>query len=74
MKATCEPANFFEPEIRMTKYIFKAGMIRIIPYDLVKNIKIPPKEARKIGFSLTEELSETRNYSLQNGTMNRMYA
>lgn len=65
-EGTCEPDNFFEPEIPNDKH-FVAVHDPIYFYDLL-NIKIPPKEARKIGFPLTEELVE-RERIIADGTM-----
>ena len=53
-EGTCEVDNFFEPELPNDKYIVAVHDPEYY-YDLL-NIKIPPKEARKIGFPLSEEL------------------
>lgn len=65
-EGTCEEANFFEPEIPNDKYILAVHDAEYF-YDLL-NIKIPPKEARKIGFPLTEDLVE-RERIIADGTM-----
>lgn len=65
-EGTCEPLNFFEPEIPNDKYIVAVHDPEYF-YDLL-NIKIPPKEARKIGFPLTEDLVE-RERIIADGTM-----
>ncbi|MFS4493099.1 histone deacetylase [Maribacter sp. 2308TA10-17] len=65
-EGTCEPVNFFEPEIPNDKYIVAAHDPEYF-YDLL-NIKIPPKEARKIGFPLTEDLVE-RERIIADGTL-----
>ncbi len=71
-EGTCAPANFFEPEIPNDKYILAVHDPEYF-YDLL-NIKIPPKEARKIGFPLTEDLVE-RERIIADGTMKAcMYA
>lgn len=65
-EGTCEATNFFEPEIPNDKYIVAVHDAEYF-YDLL-NIKIPPKEARKIGFPLTEDLVE-RERIIADGTM-----
>lgn len=65
-EGTCEPDNFFEPEIPNDKYIVAVHDPEYF-YDLL-NIKIPPKEARKIGFPLTEDLVQ-RERIIADGTM-----
>ena len=65
-EGTCMEANFFEPEIPNDKYIVVVHDPEYF-YDLL-NIKIPPKEARKIGFPLTEDLVE-RERIITDGTM-----
>ncbi|MUH36511.1 histone deacetylase [Zobellia amurskyensis] len=65
-EGTCSPDNFFEPEIPNDKYIVAVHDPEYF-YDLL-NIKIPPKEARKIGFPLTEDLIE-RERIIADGTM-----
>lgn len=75
-EGTCTPENFFEPEFPDDKYIL-AVHDRDYYTDLV-NIRIPPKEARKIGFPLSKELVEREriiadgtikgcDYALENG-------
>ncbi len=75
-EGTCVPENFFEPEIPNDKYIVAVHDPEYF-YDLL-NIKIPPREARKIGFPLSEALVEREriiadgtlkgcNYALQHG-------
>ena len=65
-EGTCEASNFFEPKIPNDKYIVAVHDPEYF-YDLL-NIKIPPKEARKIGFPLTEDLVE-RERIIADGTM-----
>ncbi len=65
-EGTCTPGNFFEPEIPNDKYIVAVHDPEYF-YDLL-NIKIPPKEARKIGFPLTEDLVQ-RERIIADGTM-----
>lgn len=65
-EGTCEATNFFEPEIPNDKYIVAVHDPEYF-YDLL-NIKIPPKEARKIGFPLTEDLVE-RERIIADGTI-----
>jgi len=65
-EGTCEASNFFEPEIPNDKYIVSVHDPEYF-YDLL-NIKIPHKEARKIGFPLTEDLVE-RERIITDGTM-----
>ena len=63
---TCVEANFFEPAIPNDKYILAVHDAEYF-YDLL-NIKINPKEARKIGFPLSEDLVE-RERIIADGTM-----
>ncbi|WP_289060679.1 histone deacetylase [uncultured Zobellia sp.] len=65
-EGTCTPENFFEPEIPNDKYIVAVHDAEYF-YDLL-NIKIPPRQARKIGFPLTEDLVE-RERIIADGTM-----
>ncbi len=65
-EGTCTPDNFFEPEIPNDKYIVAVHDPEYF-YDLL-NIKIPPREARKIGFPLTEDLVQ-RERIIADGTM-----
>ncbi|MGB6153088.1 MAG: histone deacetylase [Pricia sp.] len=65
-EGTCTPDDFFEPEIPNDKYILAVHDPEYF-YDLL-NIKIPPREARKIGFPLTEDLVE-RERIIADGTM-----
>ncbi|WP_276169000.1 histone deacetylase family protein [Zobellia alginiliquefaciens] len=65
-EGTCTPENFFEPQIPNDKYIVAVHDPEYF-YDLL-NIKIPPREARKIGFPLTEDLVE-RERIIADGTM-----
>lgn len=65
-EGTCKEANFFEPEIPNDKYIVAVHDPEYF-YDLL-NIKIPPREARKIGFPLTEDLVE-RERIITDGTI-----
>jgi len=65
-EGTCEVDNFFEPEIPNDKYIVAVHEPEYF-YDLL-NIKISPKDARKIGFPLTEDLVE-RERIIADGTI-----
>lgn len=65
-EGTCTPDNFFEPEIPNDKYIVAVHDPNYF-YDLL-NLKIPPREARKIGFPLSESLVE-RERIIADGTM-----
>lgn len=65
-EGTCEPNNFFEPKIPNDKYIVAVHDPEYFYYLL--NIKIPPKEARKIGFPLSEDLVE-RERIIADGTI-----
>lgn len=65
-EGTCESANFFEPEIPNDKYIVAVHEPEYF-HDLL-NIKISPKDARKIGFPLTEDLVE-RERIIADGTI-----
>ena len=65
-EGTCTPENFFEPEIPNDKYIVAVHDPEYF-YDLL-NIKIPPRQARKIGFPLMEDLVE-RERIIADGTM-----
>lgn len=65
-EGTCIEDNFFEPEIPNDKYILAVHDPEYF-YALL-NIKIPHKEARKIGFPLSEDLIE-RERIIADGTM-----
>jgi len=65
-EGTCEPANFFEPKIPNDKYILAVHEPEYF-YDLM-NLKIPHREARKIGFPLSEVLIE-RERIITDGTL-----
>jgi acetoin utilization deacetylase AcuC-like enzyme len=65
-EGTCTDENFFEPKIPNDKYIVAAHDPEYF-YDLL-NLKIPHKEARKIGFPLDENLVE-RERIIADGTM-----
>ena len=65
-EGTCSKDNFFEPEIPNDKYILAAHDPAYF-YDLL-NMKIPPREARKIGFPLSENLV-ARERIIADGTM-----
>ncbi|CAM4175013.1 histone deacetylase [Zobellia nedashkovskayae] len=65
-EGSCAPENFFEPQIPNDKYIVAVHDPEYF-YDLL-NIKIPSREARKIGFPLTEDLVE-RERIIADGTM-----
>lgn len=65
-EGTCTSDNFFEPTIPNDKYLVAAHDPEYY-YDLL-NLKIPHKEARKIGFPLSEQLVE-RERIIADGTM-----
>ncbi|MEM7379972.1 MAG: histone deacetylase, partial [Bacteroidota bacterium] len=65
-EGTCSADNFFEPEIPNDKYIVSVHEPEYF-YDLL-NLKIPPREARKIGFPLSRELVQ-RERIIADGTM-----
>lgn len=65
-EGTCTSDNFFEPSIPNDKYLVAAHDPEYY-YDLL-NLKIPHKEARKIGFPLSEQLVE-RERIIADGTM-----
>lgn len=65
-EGTCTSENFFEPEIPNDKYIVAVHTPEYF-YDLL-NMKIPPREARKIGFPLSENLVQ-RERIIADGTM-----
>lgn len=65
-EGTCTNANFFEPGVPNDKHIV-AVHDPVYFYDLL-NLKIPPKEARKIGFPLSEVLVE-RERIIADGTL-----
>ncbi len=65
-EGTCQPDNFFEPEIPNDKHIDAVHDPDYF-YDLL-NLKIPPREARKIGFPLNEVLVE-RERIIADGTL-----
>lgn len=65
-EGTCASDNFFEPSIPNDKYLVAAHDPEYY-YDLL-NLKIPHKEARKIGFPLSEQLVE-RERIIADGTM-----
>lgn len=65
-EGTCNSENFFEPTIPNDKHILAVHDPDYF-YDLL-NIKIAPKEARKIGFPLSEILVE-RERTIADGTM-----
>ncbi|WP_026348552.1 histone deacetylase family protein [Eudoraea adriatica] len=65
-EGTCTSDNFFEPCLPNDKYLV-AVHDPVYYYDLL-NLKIPYKEARKIGFPLSEQLVE-RERIIADGTM-----
>lgn len=65
-EGTCISDNFFEPEIPNDKYIVAVHDPEYF-YDLL-NLKIPPREARKIGFPLSEVLVK-RERIIADGTI-----
>ncbi|MAD97552.1 MAG: histone deacetylase [Flavobacteriaceae bacterium] len=65
-EGTCTPENFFEPEIPNNKYFFMVHDAEYVS-DLL-NITLSHKEARKIGFPLSEELI-AREQIIADGTI-----
>lgn len=65
-EGTCEEENFFEPDIPNNKYFFLVHDAEYVS-DLL-NITLPHKEARKIGFPLSEELI-AREQIIADGTI-----
>ncbi len=65
-EGTCTPDNFFEPSVPNDKYLVAVHDPEYY-YDLL-NLKIPYREARKIGFPLSEQLVE-RERIIADGTM-----
>ena len=65
-EGTCLPENFFEPEIPNDKHIVAVHDPEYF-YDLL-NLKIAPRDARKIGFPLNEALVE-RERVIADGTL-----
>lgn len=65
-EGSCSPENFFEPTIPNDKYILAVHDPDYF-YDLL-NSNLSPKEARKIGFPLSEVLVE-RERTIADGTM-----
>ncbi len=65
-EGTCKAENFFTPTIPNDKYIVAVHEPEYF-YDLL-NIKIPPRDARKIGFPLSEQLVE-RERLITGGTL-----
>ena len=65
-EGTCKTENFFEPEIPNNKYFFTVHDPDYF-FDLL-NITLNPKDARKIGFPLSEVLIE-REMIITDGTM-----
>ena len=65
-EGTCTDENFFEPEIPNDKHVVAVHDPEYF-YDLL-NLKIPHKEARKIGFPLNENLVQ-RERIIADGTI-----
>lgn len=65
-EGTCVEANFFEPQIPNNSHILKAHSSHYVE-DLFA-LRIPPREARKIGFPLSEILVE-RERIITDGTL-----
>lgn len=65
-EGTCNEANFFEPEIPSNEFILKAHTEEYV--NNLFNLKITPREARKIGFPLSKELVE-RERIITDGTI-----
>lgn len=64
-EGTCEPENFFEPHYS-EDYV---NLVHEVEYvTALKNLSIPPREARKIGFPMNKGLVE-REFTITNGTI-----
>ena len=65
-EGTAQKANFFEPEICDLKYVLAVHTADYV--DSLLRLKIPPKDARKIGFPLSKQLVE-RELRIAQGTI-----
>ena len=65
-EGTAQKANFFEPEICDLKYVLAVHTADYV--DSLLQLKIPPKDARKIGFPLSTQLVE-RELRIAQGTI-----
>ena len=65
-EGTAQKANFFEPEICDLKYILAVHTADYV--DSLLQLKIPPKDVRKIGFPLSKQLVE-RELRIAQGTI-----
>ncbi len=65
-EGSCVPENFFEPVLPEDKYLIAAHEPAYF-YDLI-NLKISPRDARKIGFPLSKQLVQ-RERIIADGTM-----
>ena len=65
-EGTCSEENFFEPSLPLEKYILQVHTEEY--FNNLKKLTLPKKEARKIGFPLSEKLI-TRGQIIADGTM-----
>lgn len=65
-EGTCSEENFFEPSLPLEKYILQVHTEEY--FNNLKKLTLPKKEARKIGFPLSEKLI-TREQIIADGTM-----
>ena len=65
-EGTCEPENFFEPQLPDDEYILSVHHLEY--YEQLKKLQIKPSAARKIGFPLSKELVQ-RERIIADGTM-----
>ena len=65
-EGTCEETNFFEPTIPLEKYILAVHTETY--FNHLKNLSLSKRDARKIGFPLSEELVK-RGQIIADGTM-----
>ena len=65
-EGTCSEENFFEPSLPLEKYILQVHTEEYV--NNLKKLTLPKKEARKIGFPLSEKLI-TRGQIIADGTM-----
>lgn len=64
-EGTCEPENFFEPHYS-EDYVLDVHDVDYV--SALKNLTIPARDARKIGFPLSKGLIE-REFTITNGTV-----
>ena len=67
-EGTCEPENFFEPQINLDNETYMQSVHTPDYLEQLYNISIEPRIARKIGFPLSAELVK-RERIIANGTI-----